>query len=42
MLSMILNVILWIWGVEVAAAVLIYCVTLGKGHWAYQASKPSL
>jgi hypothetical protein len=32
---MILNVILWIWGIEVAAGVLMYCVALGKsfGQW---------
>jgi hypothetical protein len=38
---MILNVILWIWGIEVAAGVVMYCEALGKrfgrhGHWARQ------
>jgi hypothetical protein len=40
-------VILWIWGIEVAASVLMYCVALGKSfeqhdHRARQASKPNL
>jgi hypothetical protein len=47
LLSMILNVILWIWGIEVAAGLLMHCVALCKsfgqhGHWARHASKPSL
>ena len=47
MLSTILNVILWIWGIEVAAGLLMYCVALCKSfgqhdHWACQASKSSL
>jgi hypothetical protein len=42
MLSMMLHVILWIWGIEVAAAVLMYCVALGKSHWACHTSKPRL
>ena len=44
---MILNVILWIWGIEVAAGLLMHCVALCKSfgqhdHWACQASKSSL
>jgi hypothetical protein len=31
MLSMILNVILWIWGIEVAAGPLMYCVAQHQG-----------
>jgi hypothetical protein len=46
-LSTILNLILWIWIIQVAAGVLMYCVALGKsfrqhGYSARHASAPSL
>jgi hypothetical protein len=41
---MILNVILWIWGIELAAGLLMYCVVLGKsfGQWRMAKSGPAM
>jgi hypothetical protein len=47
MAILILKLILWIWIIQVAAGVLMYCVALGKsfrqhGHLAHHESRPSL